>query len=81
MKLTYVVLISALVFGGYAQAQRQRAAPTQQQQDVAQACKDEAQHLCAGKTGQAAQQCLQANQAKLSSNCKNAMSKVSPPKS
>lgn len=81
MKLTYVVLIGAFVLGGYAQAQRQHAAPTQQQQEVAQACRAEAQHLCAGKTGQEAQQCLQANQAKLSSNCKNAMSKVSPPKS
>lgn len=78
MKLTYVVLLSGFVIGGYAQAQRQHTAPTQQQEDVAKACRAEAQHLCAGKTGQDAQQCLKANQAKLSTNCKNAMAKVSP---
>ena len=80
MKLTYVVLFGALVVGGYAQAQtpRQHAAPSQQQEDVAKACRAEAQRLCAGKTGQEAQQCLKANQQKLSTNCKNAMSKVSP---
>jgi hypothetical protein len=78
MKLTYIVFLGAFVIGGYAQAQRQHAPATEQQQAVARACKSEAQHLCSGKTGQEAQQCLKANQDKLGTDCKNAMAKVSP---
>jgi hypothetical protein len=43
--------------------------------------KDDAQHMCSGKTGQELQQCLKSNQEKLSSNCKDAVSKLpNPPK-
>jgi hypothetical protein len=46
-------------------------------QSIASACKTELQQLCQGKTGQAAQQCLQSNESKLSSQCKGAVSKTS----
>jgi hypothetical protein len=72
MKPRYFVLIGALALVGVAQAGEDRA--------VARACKEDAQHLCAGKTGQELQQCLKSNQEKLSSNCKDAVSKL-PPKS
>jgi hypothetical protein len=36
----------------------------------ARACEKEMQHLCAGKQGQAAKECLQSNESKLSSQCK-----------
>ena len=73
MRPRYLVLIGALVLFGVAQADEDRA--------VARACKADAQHLCAGKTGQELQQCLKSNQEKLSSNCKDAVSKLPPPKS
>ena len=74
MKLTYLALIGAFVLIGSAQAGEDRA--------VARACKAEAEHMCSGKTGEALQQCLQSNKEKLSSNCKDAMSKLpNPPKS
>jgi hypothetical protein len=78
MKLVYVALITACVAGGYAQAQMQEG---REDRAVARACKDDAQHLCSGKTGQELQQCLKSNQAQLSSNCKEAVSKLpNPPK-
>jgi len=43
---------------------------------VARACRADAEHMCSGKTGQEMNQCLKSNQAKLSSNCKDALSKV-----
>ena len=74
MKLTHLALIGAFVLIGSAQAGEDRA--------VARACKADAEAMCSGKTGQALQQCLQSNKEKLSSNCKDAMSKVpNPPKS
>lgn len=74
MKLTHLALIGAFVLIGSAQAGEDRA--------VARACKAEAEQMCSGKTGQALQQCLQSNKEKLSSNCKDAMSKLpNPPKS
>jgi len=73
MKLTLVAIIGAFVAAGSVQAGEDRA--------VARACRADAEHMCAGKTGQELQQCLKSNQEKLSSNCKEAMSKVSPPKS
>jgi hypothetical protein len=42
-------------------------------QAVAQACKSELQQLCEGQKGQQAEQCLRNNQAKLSSQCKGAV--------
>jgi hypothetical protein len=78
MKLAYVVLITACLAGGYAQAQTQQG---REDKAVARACKDDAQHMCSGKTGQALEQCLKTNQSQLSANCKEAVSKLpNPPK-
>ena len=76
MKPKYLALIGALALVGVAQAQDRPG----EDRAVARACKADAQHLCAGKTGQELQQCLKSNQEKLSSNCKDAVSKL-PPKS
>ena len=73
MKVSYVLAIAACLVGGYAQAQSQQG---REDRAVANLCKDDAQHLCPGKTGQALQQCLKSNQAQLSSNCKEAVSKL-----
>jgi len=77
MKLLHVTLIAACVVSGYAQGQTRTE---QEDRVVARACKADAEHLCAGKTGQQMQQCLKSNQAQLSANCKEAVSKL-PPKS
>ena len=71
MRLTRHLVIVACLVSGFAQAQASR-----EDQMVARACKADAQHLCAGKTGQEMQQCLKSNQAQLSSNCKEAVSKL-----
>jgi hypothetical protein len=75
MKLEYFALIGAFVLVGAV-----GVAQTGDDRAVARACKADAEHLCTGKTGQEQQQCLKSNQEKLSSNCKDAISKV-PPKS
>jgi hypothetical protein len=91
MKPIYLVLIASLLAGDFAQAQppTQTQMPTQTQtpqqrraaaKAIASACKTDIQQLCSGKTGQAAQQCLQSNESKLSSECKSAMSANAPPK-
>jgi hypothetical protein len=72
MKLRHLALIGTFILVGSAQAGEDQA--------VARACKADAQHMCAGKTGQDLQQCLKGNQEKLSANCKEAVSKL-PPKS
>lgn len=78
MKLLRVALIAGCVASGYAQAQQ----AGQEDRAVARACKADAEHMCSGKTGQELQQCLKSNQAQLSSNCKEAVSKLpNPPKS
>jgi hypothetical protein len=77
MKLIHVTLIAACVVSGYAHAQSRTE---QEDRVVARACKADAEHLCSGKTGQQLQQCLKSNQAQLSANCKEAVSKL-PPKS
>ena len=80
MKATHFLLIVALAAGGYTQAQTSE--PGREYRAVARACKADAEHMCAGKTGQEMTQCLKSNQAKLSSNCKDAVSKLpNPPKS
>ena len=80
MKATHFLLITALAAGGYAQAQAPQAGG--EDRAVARACRADAEHMCSGKTGQALQQCLKSNQEKLSSNCKEAVSKLpNPPKS
>lgn len=81
MKLTDLVLLAAFLASGYAQAQTTTTPPSQNEDKaVARACRADAQHLCAGKTGQEATQCLKSNQSQLSSNCKEAMSKMPQPK-
>ncbi len=80
MKVMSIILIAAFVAGTCAQAQtsgesrreERRASPAEQ------ACKADIQKLCQGQTGQQAQQCLQKNQASLSSQCKSALQ--TPPK-
>jgi hypothetical protein len=72
MKLAHIALVAVCMVGGYSYAQ------TAQQEDraVARACKADAEKMCSGKTGQAMEQCLKSNQAQLSSNCKEAVSKL-----
>ena len=72
MKLVYVLLLAGCVASGYAQAQQQG----HEDKAVARFCKDDAQHFCSGKTGQALEQCLKSNQAQLSAYCKEAVSKL-----
>ena len=73
IKSTSLLLLAALLAAGSAQAQSQ--APTQggvtpHERERARLCEKELKHLCAGKQGQAAKECLQANESKLSSQCK-----------
>jgi len=77
MKLVHVSLITACIVSGYAYAQSRTE---QEDRVVARACKADAEHVCNGKTGQQLTQCLKSNQAQLSANCKEAVSKL-PPKS
>jgi hypothetical protein len=80
MKLTHLVLMAGVVLGAGTQVQAQESG--REDRAVARACKDDAQHMCSGKTGQELQQCLKSNQEKLSANCKDAVSKLpNPPKS
>jgi len=72
MTTKLLAVAAALLIVGVAQAGEDR--------EVARACRADAEHMCNGKTGQELQQCLKSNQDKLSSNCKEAMSKVPPPK-
>jgi hypothetical protein len=72
MKSTSLMLIAALLAAGSVQAQSQ--APGQrvnpEEHARASACETEMKQLCAGKTGQAAKECLQSNSSKLSPKCK-----------
>lgn len=78
MKSLSLLLIAALLAAGSAQAQAQYQAPTPaagerlspEQHARAKACEAEMKQLCAGKTGQAAKECLQSNSSKLSPKCK-----------
>jgi hypothetical protein len=80
MKLTHLVLIAGVALGAYSQVQAQEGA--REGRDVARLCRADAEKMCSGKTGQELQQCLKSNQEKLSSNCKDAVSKLpNPPKS
>ena len=78
MKSTPLLLLAALLAAGTVQAQSQ--APTQgrmtpEEHARAQACETEMKQLCAGKTGQAAKECLQSISSKLSPQCKAQVSK------
>ena len=67
----FVVLVA--VASTQAEAQRREV-----NSQVAQACKAELQQLCQGQKGKEAEQCLKNNEAKLSSECKGAISKKAP---
>ncbi|HXW73625.1 MAG TPA: hypothetical protein VEK10_02315 [Steroidobacteraceae bacterium] len=78
MRIIHFALIAACIASGNAYAQSNTG---QEDRAVARACKADAEHMCAGMTGQQMQQCLKTNQQKLSANCKDAVSKLpSPPK-
>ena len=76
MKSTSLMLIAALLAVGSVQAQSQAPTPaagerlSPEQHARAKACEAEMKQLCAGKTGQAAKECLQSNSNKLSPKCK-----------
>jgi hypothetical protein len=75
MKLTPLVLITALLAAGSVQAQTQGQRISPEERERARLCETEMKHLCAGKTGQAAKECLQSNSSKLSGKCKEHISK------
>jgi hypothetical protein len=74
MKSTSLMLIAALLAVGSVQAQSQAPTPggrlSPEEHARAKACETEMKQLCAGKTGQAAKECLQSNSSKLSPKCK-----------
>ena len=77
MKLNHLVLIAGVALGACTLVQAQE----REDRAVARLCKADAEKMCSGKTGQELQQCLKSNQAQLSSNCKEAVSKLpNPPK-
>jgi hypothetical protein len=79
MKLTSLVLIGALLAGGYTEAQTSpppsRTASASGAEAIPPACKEAAQRLCAGKQGQDAASCLKSNAGKLPPKCKESVSK------
>jgi hypothetical protein len=78
MKPTPLLLLAALLAAGSVQAQSQTSPHnrmTPEEHAKAEACKTEMQKLCAGKEGQAAKECLQSNESKLSPQCKAQISK------
>jgi hypothetical protein len=77
MKPTPLLLLAALLAAGSVQAQPQAAQGKMSPEEHAraQACEKEMKHLCAGKQGQAAKECLQSNESKLSPQCKAQVSK------
>ena len=80
MKLTQFVVIAGVVFGACIQVEAQDS--RREDRVAARVCRADAEKMCSGKTGQELQQCLKSNQAKLSSECKDAVSKLpNPPKS
>jgi hypothetical protein len=74
------MLIAALLAAGSVQAQPQAPTPGAGQRVSpeaharASACEAEIKRFCAGKTGQAAKECLQSNSSKLSPKCKTEIS-------
>jgi hypothetical protein len=75
MKPTSILLIAALLAAGSGQAQPQGERISPEERARARACETEMKQLCAGKTGQAAKECLQSNSSKLSGKCKEQVSK------
>lgn len=81
MKLNSFVIAVALLAVGAAQAQPPAPTPEQKaaREAVKQACATDVQSLCAGKEGREAMMCLRSNSDKVSSGCKDAMSKLHRP--
>jgi hypothetical protein len=80
MKLTHLVVITGVVFGAWTQVEAQDTG--REDRVVARVCRADAEKMCSGKTGEELRQCLKTNQAQLSSECKDAVSKLpNPPKS
>ena len=77
MKLTSLVLIGALLAGGYTQAQTPTppSRTASSGEAIPPACKDAVQRLCSGKQGQDALNCLKSNADKLPAKCKEHVSK------
>jgi hypothetical protein len=82
MKLNSFVIAVALLSAAAVQAQTPPA-PTPEQkaarEAVRQACATDMQSLCSGKEGHEAMMCLRSNSDKVSSGCKDAMSKLHRP--
>jgi hypothetical protein len=81
MKLHTLVLLAAAMAAPslYAQAPPAPSPEVQAARDaVAKNCANEA--ACTGKTGREMFQCLRANTDKLSASCKDALSKLPPPR-
>lgn len=82
MKLSSLVLVVALLSAGAVQAQTPPPAPSPEEQaardNVRKACAADVQSLCADKKGHEAMMCLRSNPDKVSSGCKDAMSKLHP---
>jgi len=84
VKISFLLLISLCSLSAAVQAQSPPA-PTPEQQAareaVRKACATDAQSLCPDKKGREAMMCLRTNQDKVSSGCKDAMSKLPKPAS
>jgi hypothetical protein len=76
--LAPVLLLGVLVAAECAQAQAPAPSPDAQAARAAvhKACQSDMQSLCADKQGREAMQCLHSNSDKLSSDCKDALSKL-----
>ena len=80
MKRTHLAVIAGVVFGACTQVEAQDT--RREDRVVERVCRADAEKMCSGKTGQALEQCLKSNKEQLSSNCKDAISKLpNPPKS
>ena len=75
MRTMALMLLVDLLAAGSVQAESPQGRVTPEEHARAQACKTEMQHLCAGKEGKAAKECLQGNESKLSLRCKEHVSK------
>jgi hypothetical protein len=76
--LASMMLLGVLMAAEYAQAQAPAPSPDAQAAHAAvhKACQSDMQSLCADKRGREAMQCLRSNSDKLSSDCKDALSKM-----
>ncbi len=78
MKSTPLLLLAFVLAAGSVQAQTptpNQGRMTPEEHARAKACETEMRRLCSGKQGQAAKDCLQSNESKLSPQCKGQVSK------